>query len=71
MSVFSRVFAATVAVAALTGAAPLSAPAASPTVQSASFQADALAAQRVLLRRRDCSRWYTCGPFKREKPRLA
>jgi hypothetical protein len=32
---------------------------------------DAQAAARVLLKRRDCTQWWTCGPFKRDKPRMA
>ena len=38
---------------------------------TASLDADAQAATRVLLKRRDCTKWWTCGPFKRDKPRLA
>lgn len=28
-------------------------------------------ATRVLLKRRDCTKWWTCGPFKRDRPRMA
>jgi hypothetical protein len=38
---------------------------------TASLDGNAQAAARVLLKRRDCSQWWTCGPFKRDKPRLA
>ena len=38
---------------------------------TASLDDDAQVATRVLLKRRDCTKWWTCGPFKRDKPRLA
>ena len=78
MSGFARLLAAASMAAALTCSASASAPALPPGADSpvATFDlvlsdADALAAQRVLLRRRDCSKWWTCGPFKKDKPRLA
>lgn len=74
MSGFARLLAAACVAAALSLSASAPAPAARtlPSMTVASLDgADPLAAQRVLLRRRDCSKWWTCGPFKREKPRLA
>lgn len=79
MSGFARLLGAACVAAALTCSASAPAPAATPAAAppapvldlAALDDADALAAQRVLLRRRDCSKWWTCGPFKRDKPRLA
>lgn len=74
MSGFTRVMAAACLLAAVSASAPNSVPAESlPTfdLTTASLEGDTQAATRVLLKRRDCSQWWTCGPFKRDKPRLA
>jgi hypothetical protein len=76
MSGFARLLAAACVAAALTasatgGTSPARSLPLDLTTASLHDADTRLAAPRVLLRRRDCSKWWTCGPFKREKPRLA
>lgn len=74
MSGFTRVLAAACLAVVLSASAsnPVSAEL-HPTFDpgTASLDDGAQAATRVLLKRRDCTKWWTCGPFKRDKPRMA
>lgn len=83
MNRFTRMLSTAAVVAALTASLPATAPAATADPLAVAFAAASTPmlashnanATDLLARRRNsrsaCVRWWTCGPFKRERPRFA